>query len=64
MPLYRTEPPANSLAHWPVKTDDVERTRGVLYDVERHIMRERLLAAVQRELARRKRRERRLTKPN
>jgi hypothetical protein len=63
MPLYRTEPPANSLAHWPVKTDDVERTRGVLYDVERHIMRERL-AAVQRELARRKRRERRLTKPN
>jgi hypothetical protein len=63
MPLYRTEPPANSLAHWPVKTDDVERTRGVLYDVERHIMRERL-AAVQRELARRKHRERRLTKPN
>jgi hypothetical protein len=63
MPLYRTEPPANSLAHSPVKTDDVERTRGVLYDVERHIMRERL-AAVQRELARRKRRERRLTKPN
>jgi hypothetical protein len=63
MPLYRTEPPANSLAHGPVKTDDVERTRGVLYDVERHIMRERL-AAVQREPARRKRRERRLTKPN
>jgi hypothetical protein len=63
MPLYRTEPPANSLAHGPVKTDGVERTCGVLYDVERHIMRERL-AAVQRELARRKRRERRLTKPN
>ena len=42
MPRYRTEPPANALAHGPVKTEDVERARGVLYDVERHVMRERL----------------------
>jgi hypothetical protein len=62
MPLYRSEPPASALAHGPVKTEDVERTRRVLYDVERHVMRDRL-TAVQRELARRKRWERRLTKP-